>query len=321
MRSRFALCLAAVVAASFASHACGAFPERTMRMVSPYPPGGGVDIVARISAQVLTEGLGQQVIVDNRSGASGRIGTELVAKAPADGYTLLLGSVGPNAIIPAAYNNLPYDAIKDFAPITLVADAAYVLVVHPSLPAKSLHELIALAKAKPGALTFASSGALGGAHLSGEFLKYLTRTDMLHVPYKGAAVAMSDLLGGQVAMTYAAIPGAVGHIQSGRLRALGVTGPKRSAALPGVPAIGETVKGFAVSQWYGVLAPAGTPKDVVSRIATELAKGINQPAVRTRLVNAGTEPVTTTPEQFSAHIRAEIERWREVIKKSGIPLE
>jgi tripartite-type tricarboxylate transporter receptor subunit TctC len=303
------------------SYALAAYPERPVRIVSPFPPGGGVDIVARIVGQMLTDALGQQAIVDNRPGASGRIGTEIVAKAAPDGYTLLLGSVGPNAIVPAAYSNLPYDAIKDFAPVSLVADAAYVLVVHPSLPAKSLKDLIALARAKPGSLTFASSGALGGAHLSGEFLKYLTKTDMLHVPYKGAAQAMSDLLGGQVVMTYAAIPGAVPHIKSGRLRALGVTGPKRSAALPDVPAIGEVVNGFAVSQWYGVLAPAATPRDVVTRLGTEIAKGLKQPAVRTRLVQTGADPVGSTPEQFAAHIQKEIATWRDVIRNSGVALE
>ncbi len=301
--------------------AFAAYPDRPIRLVAPFPPGGGVDLVARVLAQALSDSFKIQVIVDNRAGATGRIGTELVAKAAPDGYTLLLGSVGANAIIPAAYRNLPYDAVNDFAPIGLVASAPYVLVVHPSLPAKNLKELIALARAKPDALTYASSGNLSGAHLSGEFINYLAKVQMLHVPYKGAAPAMNDLLGGQVAITFAAISGAVPFVQSGRLRALGVTGPKRSPTFPDVPAIGEVLKGYDVSQWYGLFAPAGTPKDVVARLHEEMVKALDKPDVRKRLVDIGADPVGGTPEQLAAQVKAEITRWGTVIKAAGIKPE
>jgi len=306
---------------TLAAGAHAAFPERTVRIVAPFPPGGGVDIVARVLAQSYTESLKVQTIVDNRPGATGRIGTELVAKAAPDGYTLLLGSVGANAIIPAAYANLPYDAVNDFAPIGLVASAPYALVVHPSLPAKTLPELIVLARAKPGQLTYASSGVLSGAHLSGEFINHLARVSMLHVPYKGAALAMNDLLGGQVAMTFAAISGAVPFVQSGRLRALGVTGAKRSSAFPDVPAIGEVLKGYDVSQWYGLFAPAGTPREAVVRLNEEANKALARPEVRKRMTDIGADPAGGTPEQLGALVKAEIARWRAVIKAANIKPE
>ena len=310
-----ALCFVAAGAA----HA--AYPEKSVRLVAPFPPGGGVDLVARVLAQSLSESFRQQVIVDNRAGATGRIGTELVAKAAPDGYTLLLGSVGANAIIPAAYRNLPYDAINDFAPVSLVASAPYVLVVHPSLPAKSIKELIALAASRPGQLTYASSGNLSGAHLSGEFINYLARVNMLHVPYKGAAQAMSDTLGGQVAMTFAAIPGAVPHVHAGRLRAMGVTGARRAAPLPDVPAIGEVLKGFDVTQWYGIFVPAATPKDAIARIHGDIVKSLEKPEIRKRLVDIGTDPVGSTPEQLAAQVKSEIARWTTLIQSAGIKPE
>ncbi len=305
----------------FIGTALGAYPERTVRIVAPFPPGGGVDLVARVLAQALTDNLKQQVIVDNRAGATGRIGTEIVARAAPDGYTLLLGSVGANAIIPAAYRNLPYDAVNDFAAISLVASAPYVLVVHPSLPAKTLPDLIALARSKPDALTYASSGVLSGAHLSGEFINLLAKVRMEHVPYKGAALAMNDLLGGQVAMSFAAIPGAVPHVQTGRLRALGVTGAARSQAFPGTPAIGEVLKGYEVTQWYGLFAPAGTARDVVTRLHEETARVLDKPDVRKRLNDIGSDPASSTPEQLTAQVKAEIVRWGNVIKSTGIKPE
>jgi tripartite-type tricarboxylate transporter receptor subunit TctC len=315
------LLLAACLAAGSAGDAPAAYPDKPVRIVAPFPPGGGVDLVARLLAQSLTESLRQQVIVDNRPGATGRIGTELVARAAPDGHSLLLGSVGANAIIPAAYRNLPYDAVSDFSAISLVASAPYVLVVHPSLPAKTLQELIALARGKPGQLTYSSSGSLSGAHLSGEFINYLAKVSMLHVPYKGAALAMNDLLGGQVAMTFAAIPGAVPHVQAGRLRALGVTGAKRAAALPQVPAIGEVLKGFEVTQWYGLFAPAGTPREIVTRLHAEIVRALDRPEVRKRLIDIGTDPVGSTPEQLAAQVKSEIARWGELIRNAGIKPE
>jgi tripartite-type tricarboxylate transporter receptor subunit TctC len=317
-RSLYAGAAFCLVAAG-AVHA--AYPEKTVRLVAPFPPGGGVDLVARVLAQSLSESFRQQVIVDNRAGATGRIGTELVARAAPDGYTLLLGSVGANAIIPAAYRNLPYDAINDFAPVSLVASAPYVLVVHPSLPARSLKDLMALARSKPGQITYASSGSLSGAHLSGELINHLARVSMLHIPYKGAAQAMSDTLGGQVAMTFAAIPGAVPHVQASRLRAMGVTGPKRATPLPDVPAIGEVINGFDVTQWYGIFVPAATPREAITRIHGDIVRALEKPDVRKRLIDIGTEPAGSTPEQLAAQVKSEITRWTSIIQSAGIKPE
>jgi len=298
-----------------------AYPDKTVRLVAPFPPGGGVDIIARVMAQAMGENMKQQMIVDNRPGATGRIGTELVARAAPDGYTLLLGSVGASAIIPAAYPKLPYDAINDFAAISLIALAPYALVVHPSLPAKTVGDLIALARARPGQLTYSSSGLLSGAHLAGAFISHMAKVDMLHVPYTGAALAMNDLLGGQVAMTFAAIGGAVPHVKAGRLRAVGVTGAKRSSSLPDTPAIAETLKGFDVTQWYGLFAPAATPAPVIRRLHAEAIKALEQPAVSKRLVGIGTEPVGSTPEALAAQVKTEITRWSSLIKSAGIKVE
>jgi tripartite-type tricarboxylate transporter receptor subunit TctC len=304
-----------------AATASAAYPEKPIRLVAPFPPGGGVDIISRVLAQAMGENMRQQVIVDNRPGATGRIGTEFVARAAPDGYTLLLGSVGASAIIPAAYPKLPYDAVNDFATISLIALAPYALVVHPSLPATTVGDLIALAKARPGQITYASSGILSGAHLAGELIAHIANVEMLHVPYKGAALAMNDLLGGQVAMTFAAISGAVPHVKAHRLRAVAVTGAKRSASLPGVPAVAETLKGFDVTQWYGLFVPAGTPASIVKRLHSEAVKAVEQPAVNKRLVEIGTEPVGGTPEQLAEQVKTEIARWSSLIRNAGIKVE
>jgi tripartite-type tricarboxylate transporter receptor subunit TctC len=311
----------AAAALSVASSMVAAYPERTIRLVAPFPPGGGVDIVARVMAESMAEGLGQPMVVDNRPGATGRIGTEYVARAAPDGYTLLLGSVGASAIIPAAYAKLPYDAVKDFAAISLLALAPYALVVHPSLPAKNVGDIVAIARSKPGQLTFASSGLLSGAHLAGEFINVQAKVKMLHIPYKGAAQAMTDLLGGQVVMTFAAIGGAVPHVKANRLRAVGVTGAKRSASLPAVPTIGETLPGYEVTQWYGLFAPAGVAPAIVQRLHAQAVKSLSQPAVRKRLEDIGTEPAGSSPEELSARVKNEIARWTSVIRSAGIKLE
>lgn len=316
-----AMCSAGALAFVLAPTTASAFPERTIRVVAPFPPGGGVDIVARVLAESMGEGFKQTVVVDNRPGATGRIGTEYVARAVPDGYTLLLGSVGASAIIPAAYTKLPYDAVKDFEPVSLLALAPYALVVHPSLPAKNVADLINLARSRPGQLTFASSGPLSGAHLAGEFINVLAKVSMLHIPYKGAAQAMTDLLGGEVVMTFAAIGGTVPHVRANRLRAAGVTGAKRSPSLPDVPAIAETLPGYDVTQWYGLFAPAGTPGPVVRRLHEQVVKSIAQPSVRKRLESIGTEPVGSTPEALGAQVKTEIARWRSVIQTAGIKVE
>ena len=297
------------------------YPAKPIRLIAPFPPGGGVDIVARVMAQAMGDNMRQQVIVDNRPGATGRIGTELVARAAPDGYTLLVGSVGANAIIPAAYATLPYDAVKDFSPVSLIASAPYALVVHPSLGARSVRDLVALARARPGEVTYASSGNLSGAHLAGELMAHLAKVRMLHVPYKGAALAMNDLLAGEVAMTFAAISGAVPHVRANRLRAVGVTGPRRSPSLPEAPAIAETLAGFDVTQWYALFAPAATPPAIVKRLHGEVVKAVADPTVNKRLVDIGTEPVGSTPEELAAQVQAETRRWASLFKAVQIKID
>ncbi|MBM3358337.1 MAG: tripartite tricarboxylate transporter substrate binding protein [Betaproteobacteria bacterium] len=294
------------------------YPSKPIRLIAPYPPGGGIDASARIIGQALTEQLGQQVIVENRAGATGRIGTEFVAKAPADGYTLLLGSGAPNAVIPSVTPNLPYDAINDFAPISLVGTTDYTLVVHPSLPARSVKELIALAKANPEKLTYGSSGTLSNTHLAGELLKQLANVNIIHVAYKGTGPALVSVLTGETAVSFGGGPAAAPHVNAKRLRALATTGSKRRAS--GLPTISETLPGYDVNQWYGVLAPAGTPRAVLERLHKEIVRAIANPKIAQLFTNLDTDATSNTQEEFSALIRSEIEKWRKVIKAAAIPL-
>ena len=295
------------------------YPSKPIRLISPYPPGGGIDASARIIGQALTEQLGHQVIIDTRAGATGRIGTEIAAKSPADGYTLLLGSSAPNAIIPSASPRLPYDAIKDFAPISLVGTTEYTLVVHPSLPVRSVKELIALAKANPGRLTFASSGTLGAAHLAGELLNLLAKVNIIHVAYKGTGPAAVSVLTGETVMSYGGGPAVTPHVKASRLRALATTGFKRRS--PDLPTMNETVPGCIVNQWYGVLAPAGTPREILDRLHKEIVRAIANPKVAQQFTNLDTDAVTSTPEEFSALIRSDMEKWAKVIKAAKIPVD
>lgn len=297
------------------------YPGKPIRLIAPFPPGGGVDATARIAAQALSEALGQQVVVDNRGGASGRIGTELAARAPADGYNLLLGSVAPNAIIPAAHPKLPYDAVKDFAPISLVAETDYILTVHPSLPVKSVRELVALARARPGQIAFASTGNLGGPHLAGELFKQLAKVDLVHVAYKGGGQATTSILSGETSLIFGSGPTVVPHANAGRLRLIATTGARRSRATPQLPTVGDTLPGHEVTQWYGILAPAGTPPEIVSRLNGEIVKTLREPKFVQQLDRIGANAVTSTPEEFAARIKAEIAKWGRVVKTSGIPLE
>lgn len=321
--SRFAaaVCSAAIALAATSYVAAQSYPAKPVRMIAPFPPGGGVDASARIIAQALSESLGQQIVIDNRPGASARIGTELAAKAAPDGYTLLLGSVGPNAIIPSAYRNLPYDGVKDFAPVSLVATSAYVLVVHPSLPAKSTRELIALARAQPGKLDFASTGNLGGPHLCGELFKSLAKLNIVHIAYKGGSPQMTALLSGEVSLAFASLPTAMPYVQVGRLRALGVTSAKRLATVPNLPAIAEVLPGYEVLQWYGVLAPAGTPREIIAKLHNEIARAVKTAKVREQFQRLGSDAASNTPEEFAAHIKAEIAKYGKLIKAAGIPVE
>jgi tripartite-type tricarboxylate transporter receptor subunit TctC len=298
------------------------YPSKPIKLIVPFPAAGTTDILARVVAQKLTEAWGQPVIVDNRPGAAGNIGADLVAKSPADGYTVLMGTVSTHAINPSLYARLPFDHVKDFAPITLVAAVPNILVVNPSVPATSVKELIALAKAKPGKLNFASSGNGTSIHLSGELFKTMTGVDMTHVPYKGSAPALTDLMGGQVNVMFDNMPSAFPHVKSGKLRALAVTSARRSPAVPDLPTVAEAgVPGYEATSWFGLIAPAGTPKEIVNKFSTTVAKILGTPEVRERLSSQGAEPVGNTPEQFSAFIRAETAKWAEVVKKSGAHID
>jgi tripartite-type tricarboxylate transporter receptor subunit TctC len=297
------------------------YPNKPVRLVLPYPPGGGTDVIARPLAQKLTENLGQQVIVDNRGGANGNIGMEFVAKSPADGYTLLFALTAQYAINPSLYPKLAYDPVKDYAPISLLANAPYLLVVHPSIPAKSTSELIALMKARPGQLAYSSSGNGSGAHLAGEMLRSLAHVQMTHVPYKGAGPAMPDLIAGQVQLSFVTYTAAGPHIKTGRLRALGVTTAKRSPTLPDLPAIAETVAGYDSAVWYGFAAPAGTPAEIVNKLNTEVLRVLAAPDFRSRITLEAVAPIGTSPDEFGSFMKSEIVRWAKVVRESGAKVD
>jgi tripartite-type tricarboxylate transporter receptor subunit TctC len=294
------------------------YPSRPVRLVIPFGTGGSADISGRVVAQKLSESLGQQFVIDNRSGAGGIIGTETVAKANPDGYTLLLGSFGTHTANPSLYKKLPYDAIKEFTAISLIATVPNVLVEHPSVPAKSVAELIALAKTKPGGLNYASSGAGTGTHLAAELFKSMAGVDIVHVPYKSAGTAITDLIGGQVQLMFSTLPSVIPHVKAGKLRALGVSTTKRSDAAPDIPAIAESLKGYDVGTWFGVLAPAATPRPVINLLGREIARITRMPDVRERLLSLGAEPVGNSPEEFALYIRVELPKWAKVIKSAGI---
>jgi len=295
------------------------YPTKPIRLLVPSTPGGSVDTLARTIGPRLAERWGQQVIVDNRPGAGGAIAAELVAKAPPDGYTLLIGTVASLASNVSLQKRVPYDPAKDFAPVTLLATQNLMLLVHPSIPAKSVKELVALAKSKPGHLSFASAGTGAGGHLSGELFKMLAGIDMLHVPYKGVAPALVDVISGQVSMTFPSILSSLPHYRSNRLRGLAVTGAKRSAAVPELPTMQEAgVKGYESATWYGIVAPVQTPAEVINRLNSELVAAIRQSEIRERLTSEGADPVGSSPAEFGAYIRSEIEKWRKVIRAAGI---
>lgn len=295
------------------------YPNRPIRLIVPSTPGGSVDTLARTIGPRLSERWGQQVVVENRPGAGGAIAGELTAKSPPDGYLLMLGTIASLATNVSLQRKLPYDPARDFAPVTLVATQNLMLVIHPSVPAKSVRELVRLAKARPGMLSFASAGNGTGSHLSGELFKQLAGVNILHVPYRGVVPGMVDTVSGQVAMNFPSILSALPHVHSGRVRALAVTGATRTRAAPELPTMQEAgVKGYESATWYGVVAPAGTPQDIVTKLGTEIAAIVNQPETHEQLSKRGADPVGSSPQEFARFMRAEIEKWRKVIRAAGI---
>jgi len=315
---RLAAGLMLALAALNAASQPAAYPNKPVRLIVGAPPGGGNDIMARLIAQKLSEGLGQQVVVENRPGAGATIATDLVAKSAPDGYTLFM-TPSAHALSPSIYRKLPFDPVKDFAAIGQMAAVPLVVIVNMSLPAASLRELIELARARPGSLNFGSGGSGAAQHLATEFLKSLTGIEMVHVPYKGSGQAIPDLIGGQIQLMIEPLPSALPHIRGGKVRALAVTTRQRSASLPDVPTAEEAgLSGFEVMAWYGLLAPAGTPAEVVSRLNAEMNKALAQPAMRDSLAAQGAIPVSGPPQQFMDLIVAEIAKWRPIIQKAGI---
>jgi tripartite-type tricarboxylate transporter receptor subunit TctC len=294
------------------------YPAKAIRYVVPFPAGGPLDIVARAIGMELNKAWNQPVIIDNRPGAGGNIGADLVAKSPADGYTILMGAVSTHAINVALYSKLPYDPVKDFAPVTLITSVPNVLVLHPSVPAHTVKELIALAKARPGQLNFASGSTGSAGHLAGELFKSMAGVEMTHIPYKGAAPAVIDLIAGHVTLMFDNLSSALPNIKAARVRALAVTTLKRSPLLPQLPTISESgLRGFDVSTWFGIFAPAGTPPDVVARLNAEVARILHTPEMRARLAALGAEPIGNKPEEFAAFIKTEIPKYAQVVKASG----
>lgn len=298
------------------------YPAKPIRVIVPFPAGGNADILARILGQKMTESWGQPIIVDNRAGAAGIIGAQAAAKAPPDGYTLFMGTTGTQTTNPAVYAKLPYDPLKDFAPVSNFAGSPYVLVVHPSLPVKSLGGLIAFAKARPGALHYASFGAGSSAHLTGEMLRSMAKIDIVHVPYKGGPPALADLLGGHVEMMFNLLPGILPHIKSGKLRALAVAAGKRAPAIPATPTFAESgMPDLRSDSWYGILVPAGTPKDIISKLNAEMQRVLAMPDVKERLATEGAEAMGNTPEQFADQIRKDLVRYAKVAAEAGVKIE
>ena len=309
-----ALASAPVIAAQGAARA---YPTKPIRLIVPLTAGGPTDLAARIMAVPLGEALGQQVIVDNRPGAGGNIGAEIAAKSAADGYTLFMGTSGPLSINASLYHKLAYNPLKDFTPIIQTASAPFVVIVNPAVPANNIKELIALAKAKPGQLNYGSVPG-SASHLSTELFKMMAHVDIVHVPYKGAAPATSDVVAGQIQMSFASTPGAVPMVKAGKVKPLAVTSAKRVAKLPDVPTLAESaLPGYEANVWYGVVAPAGTPREIVQRLNREIGKVLANPTIHDRMVAADFQPTTGTPEQFAAFIRSETAKWAKVVKASG----
>jgi tripartite-type tricarboxylate transporter receptor subunit TctC len=311
---------ALAVSAASAAAAERAYPVKPIRLISSYPPGGGNDTVARAIAAKLTDAWGQQVIVDNRPGANGLLACEITAKAAPDGYTLLMASIATHAINPALYKTIPYDPIRDFAPVTLLGSTANVLVVHPSIPVRTVKDLVAYAKSKPG-LTYGSNGIGSSQHLAGALFATTFGLKLTHVPYKGTGPMVNELLGGQIALSFANSIAAVPHVRTKRLVALAVTSLTRSTALPDLPTIAETVPGFEAISWWGIVVPAATPPAIINTLNQEIVKGLNAPDMKSFMNGLGAEPRPMTPHEFAAFIRAENTKWARVVRESGARAE
>ncbi len=326
MNQRVILLLLAVAsllpAAATAQSTAPGYPIRAIRLIVPFPPGGSTDLMARVLGAKLGEAFNQQVIVENRPGASGMIGNELVARATPDGHMLTMGTIGAMSVNPSLFKSLPYDSTRDFAPVTLTGNVENLLVVHPSVPVRGVKDLIALAADKPGMLIFASSGIGNAPHLAGELFNQLANVKMVHLPYKGGGPAMIDLVAGQVSLSFASMPSSLPFAKSGKLRAVAVGGAKRSPAAPEIPTVAENgLPGFDVTDWQGLLAPAKTPATVIDRLNRETIRILNEREVKDRLAAAGLQVATNTPAQFADFIRAEIDKWGKVIRAAGIKPE
>jgi len=319
-RASLVLCLAAVASGPAAVAAPAQYPDRPVRLVVGFPPGGAADILGRMVAQQLTVALGHQVVVDNRGGAGGLIATEIAARALPDGYTLLFTSI-PHVINPHLYPKVGYDAVRDFTPVVQFVSVPLMMAAHTGFAAKSVKDLIALARAKPGQINYASAGGGSSSHLAMELFKSMTRIELTHISYKGTGPLITDLVAGQVSVTIASAVPLSPQVKAGRLRGLGVTGPQRSPSFPDLPAIAETVPGYEVVNWFGILAPAGTPRAIVTRLNTELNAALATPELRSRLATQGADPAGGSPEAFAQVIRADLAKWQKVVKESGARVE
>lgn len=312
----FSIAFAADIAGlSLPAHAQD-YPVKTIRMLNPLAPGGPTDILGRMIAQPVSEALGKQIVTDNRPGAAGNIAAEMAAKAAPDGYTLFIAGAGNLAVNVSLFSKLPYDPVRDFAPIALLSTSPYLVAVHPSVPVKSVKELIALAKAKPGALSYGAVTG-NGAHLTGELFRTAAGIKLVHIPYKGAVLATNDVVSGFIQLTFASTPGSMPFVKAGKLKALAITSAKRTSGLPDMPAVAEILPGFEATAWIGLVAPAGTPRPIIERLNSEIATAVKNPAMRERLLAADYEPAVGTPEQFGAFIKSEIEKWGRAVKISG----
>ncbi len=313
------LCIAV---SAFAADSAATYPSKAIRFIVPFPPGGGNDTIARLVGQQMTVSTGQQVMVDNRPGAAGALGAQIAATAPADGYTLFLAGVGSHGLNPNLRRKLPYDAVKDFDAVSLIASAPLLVVVHPSLPVKSVKELVALAKARPGVINYASNGAGGSSHMAVELFNMMTATKMLHVPYKGLSPALTDLLAGEVQVMFSSAVAMLPQVKAGRLRAIAMTGDRRSPAIPDIPTVAEAgVKDYATGSWYGVVVPAGTPRYAIDRLSREIVTITKSAAISNKLTAEAVIPVGSSPAEFAAYIKSEIARWGKVIKAAGLTLQ